>query len=61
MRLVRGHLQALIEIVQILSRHRDLTFEMAKRELSDRYAGQAFGALWAIIQCVFLILLWISN
>lgn len=57
MRLVRGHLQALIEIVQILSRHRDLTFEMAKRELSDRYAGQAFGALWAIIQCVFLILL----
>ena len=55
MRLVRGHLQAFVEIVQILSRHRDLTFEMAKRELSDRYAGQAFGKLWAVIHPIFLM------
>ena len=55
MRLVRGHLQALIEIVQILSRHKELTFEMAKRELSDRYAGQAFGKLWAVIHPIFLM------
>lgn len=55
MRLVRGHLQALIEIVQILSRHRELTFEMAKRELSDRYAGQEFGMLWAVMHPVFMM------
>lgn len=30
-----------------LLRHRTLTWEMAKREIRDRYAGQVFGALWA--------------
>ncbi len=28
-------------------RHRRLTWEMAKREIRDRYAGQMFGVLWA--------------
>ena len=55
MRLTKGHLQAFTEIIQILSRHRDLTFEMAKRELSDRYAGQAFGMLWAVIHPMFMM------
>ena len=55
MRLTKGHLQAFTEIIQILSRHRDLTFEMAKRELSDRYAGQAFGMLWAVIHPRFMM------
>lgn len=55
MRLAKGHLQAFFEIVKILSHHKDLTFEMAKRELSDRYAGQAFGMLWAVIHPVFLM------
>lgn len=28
-------------------RHRTLTWELAKREIRDRYAGQVFGAFWA--------------
>jgi lipopolysaccharide transport system permease protein len=59
MRLAKGHLQAFAEVVQALSHHRDLTFEMARRELSDRYAGQAFGMLWALIHPVFMMGLYV--
>ena len=59
MRLVKGHLQAFTEILQILRRHRDLTFDMAKRELSDRYTGQVFGMLWAVIHPVFMMGLYV--
>jgi lipopolysaccharide transport system permease protein len=59
MRLVRGHWQATAEIVSLLRRHRDLTLEMAKRELSDRYAGQAFGLLWAVGHPMFMIGLYV--
>lgn len=46
-------------MVSLLRRHRDLTFEMARRELSDRYAGQAFGLLWAIGHPAFMIGLYV--
>lgn len=59
MRLAKGHLQAFTEIVSILTRHRDLTWEMARRELADRYVGQAFGLLWAIGHPVFMIALYV--
>lgn len=36
------------DIAHFLSRHRELIWEMAKREVSDRYAGQALGVVWAI-------------
>jgi lipopolysaccharide transport system permease protein len=35
------------ELFLLLTRHRRLTFEMAKREIADRYSGQVFGILWA--------------
>ena len=59
MRLAKGHLQAFTEVVALLTRHRDLTMEMAKRELSERYAGQAFGLLWAIAHPVFMMGLYV--
>ena len=59
MRLIRGHYQAFGEVAFLLRRHRDLTFEMARRELSDRYAGQAFGLVWAVAHPVFLIALYV--
>lgn len=59
MRLAKGHFQAFTEVVSLLTRHRDLTWEMAKRELSERYAGQAFGLLWAIAHPVFMIGLYV--
>lgn len=44
----RTHLSAARELVSLLTRHRQLTLAMTKREISDRYAGQAGGVLWAI-------------
>lgn len=59
MRLAKGHFQAFTEVVSLLTRHRDLTWEMAKRELSERYAGQAFGLLWAVAHPVFMMCLYV--
>src|SRR6267142_1991542 len=44
----RPHWPATREVAGLLSRHRLLTWEMAKREVTDRYAGQVFGLAWAI-------------
>lgn len=59
MRLIKGHFQAFREIVWLLTRHRELTLEMARRELADRYAGQALGIFWAIGHPVFMIGLYV--
>lgn len=45
---LRKYAQACHEILTLLSRHRRLTVEMARRELADRYLGQVFGWLWVI-------------
>lgn len=59
MRLFKGNIQAFNEILLILIKHRELVWEMAKRELSDRYAGQVFGFLWAVTHPIFIIGLYI--
>ncbi len=56
-----AHLQAFGELVSLLTKHRELTWEMTRRELSDRYAGQVFGLLWAvghpiIMMCIYVFL-----
>ena len=59
MRLITGHFQAFSEVLSLLTRHRDLTWAMARRELSDRYAGQVFGVFWAVGHPVFMIGLYV--
>ena len=39
----------------LLTRHRQLTFAMARREIADRYAGQSLGILWAIIHPIVIM------
>lgn len=39
---------ALRALVDLFRRHRQLTFDMAVREISERYSGQVFGAFWTI-------------
>ncbi len=36
------------ELLSVLLRHRQLTWEMTKRELTERHAGQIIGSFWAI-------------
>jgi lipopolysaccharide transport system permease protein len=38
-----------------LYRHRALTLELAKREITDRYKGQVLGILWAICHPLILV------
>lgn len=39
---------AVAEFISLVTHHKQLTWEMTKREIGDRYAGQVFGVLWAI-------------
>ena len=36
------------ELFGLVTHHRELTWELTKREIRDRYAGQAFGTFWAV-------------
>lgn len=51
----KGHFEAFREITLLLTRHRQLTWEMTKREISDRYAGQVFGTIWAVCHPLILM------
>jgi lipopolysaccharide transport system permease protein len=54
---VRGG--AFVQLKMLLTRHRQLTWEMAKREITERYTGQIFGAFWAIAHPLVLILVYL--
>jgi lipopolysaccharide transport system permease protein len=56
---LRGNLQAFGELTKLLTRHRQLTFELAKREIGERYTGQFFGRFWAIGHPLALMLVYI--
>jgi len=40
--------QATRELVALLTRHWQLTYEMARREVSERYAGHILGMFWSL-------------
>ncbi len=45
---INAQVTASFELASLLVRHRQLTWEMTKREITDRYAGQMLGAIWVI-------------
>lgn len=49
----------LVEAVRLLARNRDLMLEMTRREISDQYAGQMLGTLWAVGHPLFLMALYV--
>lgn len=56
---VRANCQAFQELMVLLTRHRRLTLELAKREIGERYSGQFFGTFWAIGHPLALILIYV--
>lgn len=56
---VRGNLQAFGELTALLTRQRRLTFELAKREVSEKYTGQLFGTLWTLGHPLALMLVYV--
>jgi homopolymeric O-antigen transport system permease protein len=45
----------LLDLVKIYIQHRQLTWEMIKRDITDRYAGQMLGSAWAICHPLLLM------
>ena len=45
---VQSQSAGILDLARLYLRHRQLTWEMIKRDISDRYAGQIFGSTWAI-------------
>lgn len=51
--------RAILHFAGVLRKHRELTWEMTKREFTERYAGQAFGYIWAFVHPISLIMVYI--
>jgi lipopolysaccharide transport system permease protein len=51
--------RAIWNITSILYRYRELTWEMTKREFSERYAGQALGVIWGIAHPLIIVLVYV--
>lgn len=47
------------ELVRSLVKNRSLAWAIAKRDITDQFAGQILGSFWAILHPVFLIVLYI--
>jgi lipopolysaccharide transport system permease protein len=54
-----GHFAAGQQLFTLLSRHRQLTWEMTKRELQERYAGQMLGTVWTLGHPLLLMALYV--
>jgi lipopolysaccharide transport system permease protein len=54
---------AILEPVQVIVRHRALTWAVARRDLVSPYAGEMLGGVWAILHPMFLVALlaWVFN
>jgi lipopolysaccharide transport system permease protein len=59
MKLVSRNAQAFSEAISLIIRYRTLILEMARRELLDRYAGQALGLFWTIAHPIFMMGLYV--
>lgn len=54
-----SNLQAFLELIGLFRRRGRLIYELTKREISERYSGQVFGALWTIGHPLLLTLVYI--
>jgi lipopolysaccharide transport system permease protein len=50
---------AFVQLKALVTRHRQLTWEMARREISERYTGQVFGVFWAVAHPLVLIVVYL--
>jgi lipopolysaccharide transport system permease protein len=52
---LKAYIQALYAFFVVLFRHRQLAWALARRDITDRYVGQALGAVWAFIHPMLLM------
>jgi len=51
--------RAIMALMSLLYRQRELTVEMTRREFSERYAGQVLGVVWGFAHPVVVILVYL--
>jgi len=56
---VHRHYLALRDLIGFLIQHHLLIFELAKREISDRYLGQVFGLFWTLVHPMIMMLVYV--
>lgn len=56
---VHVHILAFAELSRLLVTYRDLTYEMTKRDITDRYTGQFLGTLWAFGHPLLLLCIYV--
>lgn len=56
---IKVHCFSLVAMIRQLLRTRQMTWEMAKREITDRYAGQFLGTFWSIGHPLFLMAVYV--
>jgi lipopolysaccharide transport system permease protein len=50
---------AIAEYLRVVLRRRELTWDLAKREFTERYAGQVFGVVWGVAHPLIIILVYL--
>lgn len=55
----RREVSAFKDLIRLFTRHGQLTLEMARREISDRYLGQVGGAVWALAHPLVLVAVYV--
>ena len=56
---LRGNWQAMRELLSLVHQHRELTWEMTRREFTEKHAGQWLGGLWAVIHPLVLVSIYV--
>jgi lipopolysaccharide transport system permease protein len=54
-----ANIQAFIELFNVFRTHSRLIYELTRREIFDRYAGQVFGVVWSLVHPLLLTLIYI--
>ena len=47
------------ELFNVVRRHRQLTWEMTRRELTEKYAGQMLGTIWAFVHPAIMMAVYV--
>ena len=55
----RRHWQAYRALGRLLQQRRELAWELTKHEISERYAGQVFGTLWAVGHPLIMVAIYV--
>jgi lipopolysaccharide transport system permease protein len=55
----RFYVEPTVEMGRLFRHHRHLIWEMARREVTDRYTGQFFGVFWAVCHPILLMCLYL--